>query len=178
MLRPTSPWSDRWAARDASWSLAVHRATDRPWLVLMLVAVSRLGDGLLWYAGMLALPLFGGPSGIACLLRMLAVGVVDLVTYKILKRWVARPRPSVVCDGIRACTYALDQYSFPSGHTLHAVGFSVVLSHYYPPLAPYCWIFAALVSLSRIVLGLHYLSDVAIGAALGASTAMVMFHIF
>jgi undecaprenyl-diphosphatase len=65
----------------------------------------------------------------------------------------------------------LDQFSFPSGHTLHAVAFSVVLLAYFPGFAWLVLPFTALVGLSRMVLGLHYPSDVLAGAALGGAIA-------
>jgi len=80
---------------------------------------------------------------------------------------VARPRPYVDCPGIRACARSLDEYSFPSGHVMHAVAFSVLLGAAYPEFAPAAWLFTLLVALSRVVLGLHYPSDVAFGAAIG-----------
>lgn len=66
----------------------------------------------------------------------------------------------------------LDRFSFPSGHTLHAVVFSLVATAYYPALGWLVWPFTALVALSRLVLGLHYVSDVLVGALLGASIAL------
>jgi undecaprenyl-diphosphatase len=61
----------------------------------------------------------------------------------------------------------LDHYSFPSGHTLHAVSFTVVALHYYPQLAWVLVPFTLLVAGSRVFLGLHYPSDVAAAAAIG-----------
>jgi undecaprenyl-diphosphatase len=67
----------------------------------------------------------------------------------------------------------LDQFSFPSGHTMHAVGFSIVALSYHPELFWLLVPFAALVALSRPILGLHYPSDVVAGAALGALIASI-----
>ena len=67
----------------------------------------------------------------------------------------------------------LDEYSFPSGHTLHAVSFTLIAVHYYPKLAWLLLPFAVLVALSRVVLGLHYPSDVLAGALLGAGLALL-----
>jgi undecaprenyl-diphosphatase len=65
----------------------------------------------------------------------------------------------------------LDLYSFPSGHTLHAVSFTILAVASFPGLAWLCVPFATLVAMSRVVLGLHYPSDVAAGALLGAALA-------
>ncbi len=65
--------------------------------------------------------------------------------------------------------------AFPSGHTLHAVGFSVVVLAYYPFLAWLVVPFTLLVAASRLVLGLHYPTDVLAGAVIGASIASASF---
>lgn len=139
----------------------------------MLVAASVLGDGVLWVGTMLLLPFIGGGSGTLCALQMTAVGAVNLLVYQTLKRHIGRPRPFVNCPDIRACARALDQFSFPSGHTLHAVSFGVLLTYHYPSLSAIVWPFALMVALSRMVLGLHYPSDVAVGGVIGAATAFI-----
>jgi undecaprenyl-diphosphatase len=133
--------------------------------------VSRLGDGVVWYALMLVLVACGGTRGAFAAAHMLATGIVALALYRFLKRWTRRPRPFRCCDGVVAHVPPLDEFSFPSGHTLHAVSFSIVALAYFPALAPLLFILCALIAASRVVLGLHYPSDVlaaiAIGSALG-----------
>jgi undecaprenyl-diphosphatase len=63
----------------------------------------------------------------------------------------------------------LDAFSFPSGHTLHAVAFTLVALGYWPWLASLLVPFTLLTATSRVALGLHYPSDVIAGAALGAA---------
>ena len=65
----------------------------------------------------------------------------------------------------------LDRYSFPSGHTLHAVSFTWQACAHFPELAWVLLPLAALIAGSRVVLGLHYPSDVLAGAAVGAALA-------
>ena len=167
-----------WAAcldADRRWALGLHRVARWPFWRGLFVAVSRLGDGPMWYLMILALPalnLFGtGLDGTVVSLQMLSTGVVNLALYKLLKLCIARNRPYADCPDISACTRALDCYSFPSGHTLHAVAYAIVLGWHFPlaawVLAPY----AVLMGLSRVVLGLHYPSDVAAGALAGAGVA-------
>lgn len=67
----------------------------------------------------------------------------------------------------------LDHFSFPSGHTLHAVLFSVMLGTYFPALLPVLLVFSVLVALSRMVLGLHYPTDVLAGAGLGLTLGLL-----
>ena len=88
--------------------------------------------------------------------------------YRYLKRWTRRPRPFRLCDGVVAHVPPLDEFSFPSGHTLHAVSFSVVALAYFPVLAPLLFVLCALIAASRVVLGLHYPSDVLAAIVIGA----------
>lgn len=175
---PSSPARLKWIERDRLVSRLLHRAARRPFVVALLAGVSRLSDGPLWYAVMIALPWLGGADGTACALRMVGLGALNLVVYKIMKRHFARPRPFVACADIRACARSLDEYSFPSGHALYAVAFGVLLCAYYPALALVVWPFGVLVAVSRVVLGLHYPSDVIAGAALGWVTAESVLLLF
>src|ERR1700710_3002720 len=101
---PDAPLSlHRWAERDRSLAQRLHRASAAPLLVLLLGAVSRLGDGVIWYAAIVLLPWLGGASGTACALRMVLLGLVNLAIYRVVKRHFARRRPFVACEGVKAC---------------------------------------------------------------------------
>jgi undecaprenyl-diphosphatase len=123
-------------------------------------AISRLGDGVFWYVLMAALVVLDGFDGLRASVHMAATGLAALLLYKGLKRWTRRPRPYAADLRIRAWVAPLDEFSFPSGHTLHAVSFTIVALAYYPWLAPLLVPFTLGVALSRVVLGLHYPSDV------------------
>lgn len=133
--------------------------------------VSRLGNGVFWYALMAVLPLVDGLHGLFVSLHMLLVGLCGLLVYKMMKRKFIRERPFVRNHRIRLGTAPLDRFSFPSGHTLHAVGFSLVAVAYYPQLVPLLAPFALLTALSRMILGLHFPSDVVMGAMIGFAIA-------
>src|SRR5262249_42710201 len=122
-------------------------------------------------------PLVGGVTGTSCSLQMAGVGVLNLTLYRYLKPRVCRLRPYVTCVGVCARTNALDIYSFPSGHTLHAVSFSIIISYHYHVAALFVVPFAVIVAISRLVLGLHYPSDVAVGALIGAATAALVLFV-
>lgn len=160
-------------ALDLSLCLRCNRIS-RYWLPRMLFrGVSRLGNGIFWYALMALMLVVDGASAFSTVLKMLATALAGLMVYKWLKIRTARPRPYQVYAAIKASAPALDRFSFPSGHTLHAVSFTMVASAAYPMLAPILWPCTALVALSRPVLGLHYPSDVLAGAAIGAILAQL-----
>lgn len=156
-----------WSERELGYTRRLHTATVWPAVVQLLVWISRLGNGPLWYGLIMLLPWVGGSNGTACAIRMFVMGAGNLVVYKALKRCFARARPYVNCPDIHAGTRSLDEYSFPSGHTLHAIAFSVVLCAYYPAMAWVLWPFTVLLAVSRVVLGLHYPSDVLAGIVIG-----------
>jgi len=137
-------------------------------------AVSRLGDGGFWYGLMLVLPLVHGPQAAWVSLQMAVVGLVSLPLYRWLKQRTGRRRPCHRERPFARTVDPLDEFSFPSGHTMHAVGFTVVLLAWFPVWAWLVVPFAALVAASRLVLALHYPSDVATGALIGASMAAVV----
>ena len=157
-------WFGKW---DLVLCLSCNRLGRFRPLTGLLRVCSRLGDGVFWYSLMAVLPLYHGGQGLRASLHMLLVAVVGLALYKWLKTRTVRPRPCAVSQHITQHTVALDQFSFPSGHTLHAVCFSAVVIAYFPELAWLVLPFTLLVAVSRPVLGLHYPSDVLAGGALG-----------
>ena len=140
-------------------------------------AVSRLGDGVFWYSLMVVLPLWQGAAGLYTSLRLAVVGAVGLGVYKLLKHRLVRERPYIGLIGIDCAMPPLDRYSFPSGHTLHAVGFTTVAVTAFPALASVLVPFALLVAASRVILGLHYPTDVLAGAAIGYGVAEAVLHL-
>jgi undecaprenyl-diphosphatase len=141
-------------------------------------AVSRLGDGVFWYTLIALIALLDTEAGYLHALQMLATGAVGLLIYKLIKLATVRPRPYAGDNGIDLCAQPLDQYSFPSGHTLHAVSFSIIACAHYPMLYEPLFLFATLVALSRMVLGLHYPTDVVAGAAIGATLAGISLSLY
>jgi len=139
--------------------------------------ISRLGDGIFWYTIMLAIMLTQGYAGAVPCLHMLLVGLSGTLLYKWLKGKTLRPRPYEIHQDIWLTGRPLDRFSFPSGHTLHAVGFCSVALVYYPMLAWLLVPFTVMVGMSRVILGLHYPSDVLAGACIGGAIAALSFLI-
>lgn len=134
---------------------------------------SRLGDGIVWYGLMLALPLLYGAAAMKPAMVMALTGALGVAVYTLLKRVFVRERPFITHDTISLAAAPLDRYSFPSGHTLHAVSFTWQACAHFPELAWVLVPLAALIAGSRVILGLHYPSDVLAGAAIGATLAEI-----
>ena len=148
----------------------LNRGVNHTWVRVSFMTASRLGDGVIWYALMLVLPLVYGAAGLNVALIMLTTGAVNLAAYKFLKRTFVRERPFIRHAGISLAAAPLDRYSFPSGHTLHAVAFTWQICAAFPELGFALVPLALAIAGSRVVLGLHYPTDVLVGALLGALT--------
>ena len=139
---------------------------------------SKIGDGLCWYGLIIVIPFVYGTAALHVSLRMAGAGIAGLIIYKLIKLLTERQRPFVKSDDIVLGTAPLDQYSFPSGHTLHAVSFSLIAIHYFPSLVWLLAPLAFLIAMSRVVLGLHYPTDVLAGALIGLGLAVGFVSIF
>ena len=150
---------------------SVNRLGRLPVIRRFFATVSALGDWYFWAAmGSLLLALHGR-SALPAIGVMLLTFAAGLAIYKILKTRLVRERPFIIDRGILCGIAPLDRYSFPSGHTLHAVCFAIMLPAVDPVFAPIVVPFAVLVAISRVVLGLHYPTDVLVGAVIGVSSA-------
>ncbi len=169
----------RWMAEyEAGLTRRFNRAGSHPLVLAVFRRISRLGDGVFWYVLMIAMYLFQGATAVPVILQMLAAGLTATLLYKWLKHKTLRPRPHQQFGFIHCRTAPLDRFSFPSGHTFHAVTFTLVAIYYYPMLAWLLVPFTLAVAASRLVLGLHYPTDVLAGALLGMLVAAASFLVF
>ncbi len=168
----------RLAAFEHAWLERLNGTRLPGWEVALFRAASRLGDGVFWYGLMGTLLAVYGLDALPAVLHMTGAALAGTFLYAWLKGATERPRPYQACAAIQCLGAPLDRFSFPSGHTLHAVAFSAVACAYYPALGWLLWPFATLVAGSRLVLGLHYPSDVIAGALLGAGIAALSFNLF
>jgi membrane-associated phospholipid phosphatase len=93
-----------------------------------------------------------------------------------IKFLVRRKRPEGEWGGIYRNT---DPHSFPSGHAARAFLIAVVASALAPPwLGILLWIWAPLVSVARVAMGVHYVSDIVAGAGLGIVVAWIGLQLY
>jgi undecaprenyl-diphosphatase len=147
--------------------LANNWAAPR-WMRAYVLSATRLGDGWLWYAMGLAILLFGGDDRFEALGSAGTAAVLSILLFIGLKRFTGRRRPCEIEPHCWATLLPPDRFSFPSGHTMTAFAVALPLSLSYPTLAPGLFFCALSIAMSRILLGMHFLSDVIAGALIGA----------
>ena len=156
---------------------ACMRVAGRPGLLrTVAVVLAHSGDSWFWWPGLGLLWWLGNsfwrPWALAVLLSIIALAVVVLV----IKFTIRRRRPEGDWGGLYRKT---DPHSFPSGHAARVVLIAVLALGLGPGwLALVVCIWAPLVALARVAMGVHYLSDIVAGFVLGALAGIVALQIF
>lgn len=156
----------------------VHRWRAPRWFRMLMIASTRGGDGWLWYTLGLILLIYGGDHRFAAIGAGSAAAVAGIFLFRTLKHASRRKRPCEIEPHCWAKILPPDRYSFPSGHAITAFGVAVSLGLFYPELQGCLLAAAFLIAGSRIILGMHFLSDVLAGSAIGTLLGLTSFHIF
>jgi undecaprenyl-diphosphatase len=155
------------AVRDHKLMRRVNRWRAPRWIRVWMICATRGGDGWLWYAMGIILAFFGGAHRFEAIGASALAAGVGIALFIKLKRVFNRRRPSALEPHCWATLLPPDQFSFPSGHTITAFAVVIPLLHYYPTLGMGLLFCAASIATSRVILGLHFLSDVVAGCAIG-----------
>ena len=164
--------------RDHRLMRRVHRWSAPRWVRMWMVCATRGGDGWLWYIMTAAILLLGGVARYRAVGSAGLAAALGIVLFLWLKRLTGRKRPCHIEPHCWARLLPPDQFSFPSGHSITAFAVSVPLSLFYPTLMIGLLFCAASVAASRVLLGMHFLSDVLVGSLLGASLGYWAYTLF
>ena len=155
-------------ARDHQVMRKVHRWRPPRWLRFWMVASTRLGDGWIWYSVGIAVLLFGGDMRFLAFAASASAEAATVVLFRFLKKASKRKRPCQLESHCWANILPPDQFSFPSGHAMSAFAIAVPLCIFYPQLQAALFALAISIAISRVILGMHFVSDVVVGSLLGA----------
>ena len=159
----------------------MQRANNWPapkWVRLWALLATRLGDGSIWLLLGFGILLFGGEDRYAALGSIGLAGVLSVTVFMCLKRMTGRRRPCELEPHCWATLLPPDRFSFPSGHTMTAFAVSMAACCFYVDLIPVAVFFAFSIATSRILLGMHFLSDVVAGMLIGSGLGYAAFVAF
>jgi len=159
------------SASDLRLSGRVRRWAPPRWFRVWMIGATRFGDGWGWFVLGAVLLSGSGLARRALAAATLATALANAVLVY-LKRRVRRRRPCEQGPHPLFQVKPPDDFSFPSGHATNAFAICTVLAIAFPLLAPVLAILAASVAASRVVLGLHYASDVVVGALIGTTCGL------
>jgi undecaprenyl-diphosphatase len=148
------------------------------WVRAYMLGATRGGDGWLWYAMGFAILVFGGETRFQALGAAGVASMLSILGFAWLKRLTGRRRPCQIEPHCWATLLPPDKFSFPSGHTMTAFAVAIPLSLFYPTLTIGLLFCALSIAMSRILLGLHFLSDVVAGALIGTGIGYLAFFAF
>lgn len=155
-------------ALDENILLFIQEHIRQPWMDGFWKAVTHLGDGGLFWISLAVVLLMFKKTRKAGVAALLALGIGALITNVTVKNIVARVRPYEVLPELVCIIEKQHDFSFPSGHTCASFAAACALYHALPRRwGISCLVMAALISFSRLYVGVHYPSDVLAGALIG-----------
>src|SRR5579872_6062873 len=146
----------------------VHRWRAPRWLRYWMIASTRLGDGWVWYSVGIALLLFGGDMRFVAFGAAASAEAATVVLFHFIKKASKRKRPCQLESHCWSKILPPDQFSFPSGHAMSAFAIAVPLLILYTQLAAALLALSVSIAVSRVILGMHFVSDVVVGSLMGA----------
>ena len=156
----------------------VHRWRAPRWLRRWILLVTRMGDGWVWYALGIIILFVGGENRFLAVGSGMSAALAGVLVFRQLKLVSKRPRPYQVEPHCWAMITPQDRFSFPSGHSMTAFSVMVSVGHFYPDLLLPLLVLALSIAASRIILGMHYLTDVVAGAAIGIGLGLASLAVF
>ncbi|MCL9781572.1 phosphatase PAP2 family protein [Vibrio sp. S4M6] len=136
-------------------------------------AISHTGDGHLYVMMAVLASLLDKAHGPLFFATALLAFAIELPSYVLIKKVFKRRRPGQLSSLLPAFITPADQYSLPSGHTAAAFVMATVMGHFYPELFVFSVIWAACIGVSRILLGVHFFSDILFGVGLGVACGLL-----
>lgn len=162
--------------KDQHYSQKIRIPDERSWLKNIAAFLAHSGDSWFWGAG-LVLVWFIGPPKWHPQIGLLFLGIFfTAISVLILKFLIKRPRPDSDWGQVYRSS---DPHSFPSGHAARATMLTVIML-----LTGFWWIglmmvvWTLLVDISRIGLGVHYISDILVGTLIGIMMGVVAVWVF
>lgn len=135
--------------------------------------LSKTGDGQLYLLLGVMLWWLEPQHGTLFLYSGLLAYMLEIPVYLVLKNSLKRERPCYQIKELSAHIVPSDKFSLPSGHTAAAFLMASLIAHFYPTLSISAYVWASCIGGSRVLLGVHYPSDIIAGALLGLGISVI-----
>jgi undecaprenyl-diphosphatase len=146
----------------------VNRWSAPRWFRWWMLLATRAGDGWLWALIGIAVLCSDAADRLIAVEAAACSVAAGIAVFQATKHVFRRTRPRDIEPHCWACINTFDVFSFPSGHSTTAFAVALSLGSFFPEVMPLLLLLAANVAISRVVVGLHFLTDVLVGSGLGA----------
>lgn len=151
----------------------MHTRHRRLWIAAAR-ALSRSGDGLMQVLLPSLLFLLDRQHGAVLFVATALAFAIERPLYWVLKNGCQRKRPPEAIPSFHSVITASDRFSFPSGHTCGAFVLAGMVSEYNAALIVPMYLWSSAVGVSRVVLGVHFPTDILAGALIGSAIAWLV----
>lgn len=166
------------AQLDAKLYVGFGRLQERLNLYPLARGLSFSGDGYLYFAIALLACVLAPEPGQKLLFSGLFAAAIELPIYWTAKKYFKRQRPYVVHTALARIHIPSDEFSFPSGHATAGFLMAYLVTHFFPGAALPMYTWVSMIALSRVLLRVHFVSDILAGMLLGTGIAMFSLWVF
>ena len=164
--------------RDLRLMRRLHRWRAPRSIRIFMLLMSRLGNGWLWYSLGIFILICGGQNRYRAFFAGALSALVAILIFKRIKPLSRRQRPCQIEPHCWAVISPPDRFSFPSGHAMTSFAIAVAVGSFYPQGQPCLLAVAVSIAVSRIIVGMHFLTDVVVGALMGALIGYLSVWVF
>jgi undecaprenyl-diphosphatase len=165
------------SAPDENLMRRLNRWRAPRWFRWWMLLATRAGDG--WLSALIGIALLCAspdPMRFRAIEAAACAVTCGILLFHTIKRVVCRVRPKDIEPHCWANIVTRDRFSFPSGHSTTAFAVALSLGSFYPEIMPLLLILAANVAVSRVIVGMHFLTDVLVGSGMGALLGYMAFR--
>jgi undecaprenyl-diphosphatase len=166
------------AQLDAKLYVGFGRLQERLNLYPLARSLSFSGDGYLYFIIAFLACLLEPEPGLKLLYSGLFAAAIELPIYWTAKKSFKRQRPYVVHTALERIHIPSDEFSFPSGHATAGFLMAYLVAHFFPGAALPMYLWVGMIALSRVLLRVHFVSDILAGMLLGTGIAMFSLWVF
>jgi undecaprenyl-diphosphatase len=165
---------------DASLFHFINGTLSNPVTDVLMPFITERNHWFIFYALVwIYLAFKGGVKGrVSAVLIIILMLISDQTSENLIKPFFQRIRPCHVLENVNLLINCSQSFSMPSNHAVNNFAAATLFSYFYPSMKYFLFTGAFIVSLSRVMCGVHYPFDIAVGAALGILFALIVIFLW